>query len=409
MAPSGPTDIAPWEFLRGWLWAVNLQRDSSCVLERGRPGSVNPRAKISSAPRSPPRMGSCSVGNAAVHLEKMIPQALATFCAQAPEQRQQNQPENAWFSLRNHLQLGARVCELAKELPEPPALARLSCVNPASSAGSLQPIFEMISLGADVPARAGGVREFVFLITVGYALELPPGSCVQCKLQLEAFQGIKALRAHSVPRRGTYAELPIPPPVGAAGHRGPRRAAVPPLCLPTALRSLQGSRRCWPQLRLNRGLQELCRGCCGLSLAQMLAQERVFLQEIKALRDARWAAASPPWGTRGWGLILPRSPSFNPRPLLFYFVPYFGLLVPKGQAQARLRAEGARGRTYLGAVGQVSFQPRDAGVDGFAALREKKTQEGWPPFSLVSRPSSSPWPGARWASEATGPGGAAGG
>lgn len=49
----------------------------------------------------------------------------------------------------------------------------------------------MISLRVDVPASVGGAREFVFLITTGYVLELPPGSSIQWKLQLETFQGIK--------------------------------------------------------------------------------------------------------------------------------------------------------------------------------------------------------------------------
>lgn len=31
----------------------------------------------------------------------------------------------------------------------------------------------------------------MFLITMGYLLELPPGSYIQWKLQLEMFQGIK--------------------------------------------------------------------------------------------------------------------------------------------------------------------------------------------------------------------------
>lgn len=31
----------------------------------------------------------------------------------------------------------------------------------------------------------------MFLITMGYVLELPPGSSIQWKLQLETFQGIK--------------------------------------------------------------------------------------------------------------------------------------------------------------------------------------------------------------------------
>lgn len=162
----------------------------------------------------------------------------------------------------------------------------------------------------------------MFLITVGYALELPPGSCVQCKLQLETFQGRKLYELTPFQGEGPTLSSRSLLLWGLQATAAPRRSAVPPLCLPTALRSLQGSWRCWPQLRLNQGLQELCRGCCGLSLGQMLAQERVFLQEIKALRDARWAAASPLSGTRGWGLISPRLPSFNPRPFLFYFVPW---------------------------------------------------------------------------------------
>lgn len=141
----------------------------------------------------------------------------------------------------------------------------------------------------------------MFLITVGYALELPPGSCVQCKLQLETFQGRKLYELTPFQGEGPTLSSQSLLLWGLQATAAPRRSAVPPLCLPTALRSLQGSWRCWPQLRLNQGLQELCRGCCGLSLGQMLAQERVFLQEIKALCDARWAAASPLSGTQGWG------------------------------------------------------------------------------------------------------------
>lgn len=141
----------------------------------------------------------------------------------------------------------------------------------------------------------------MFLITVGYALELPPGSCVQCKLQLETFQGRKLYELTPFQGEGPTLSSRSLLLWGLQATAAPRRSAVPLLCLPTALRSLQGSWRCWPQLRLNQGLQELCRGCCGLSLGQMLAQARVFLQEIKALCDARWAAASPLSGTRGWG------------------------------------------------------------------------------------------------------------
>lgn len=56
----------------------------------------------------------------------------------------------------------------------------------------------------------------------------------------------------------------------------------------------------------------------------------------------------------------------------------------------------------LVAVGQVSFQPRDAGVNGFTALW-KQREEGLP-RSLISVPSSILRPGACCANKATGPG-----